>query len=599
MFSQGNTSCTSIGLTEVKDEEHASEKGNQVSNKISPEGQPSIASPQVDKGSTLNVDLFQIVSNESSLVTISSNGCHATEGFAELLEKGTALNGLKSLEVARGTKVEGSDEIEQYRNTGGGIEELGRDVCDEANCHPKRNATADHTNGNGCDLLINSLQILAETVHQLTERGDIEELELGPRDRCNQPVVKVLRCSQRTQEYPKVSEQGCKSTSNSDDSEDSQVVHSIDVLLSGLHEDGSIELFRGVVCRTKSDRVGKADLGELRGRSGVLETNAPDAILIHVVQAELNVLVSLFFHKELLNTVDGNLGFLDVSEHVTELIQRDTKKHKEGDGREGDRRLQGLVLNKGVNEEREERNEDGHGVPNSNSQCPDHESRAQRLELSLTLLINDTAKALLPSKVLDDANVLQHLVGDISTLVGGCKDSLGSDGETTSKAIVDGQKENHDDDTRDGTETHDLPEQNNGNNQLSRCRGTQEVEVSCNLGDLETVNGHEVDNGSQIGLLVVGIVLLVILDAVVGGFGVVGCSLLIVLHAQRSLDLAHETIRSLVALCGFRLVFVEQHLVLASSSLATEGFGINVANDEGSDSDTNLATNPESLVIGI
>ena len=126
-----------------------------------------------------------------------------------------------------------------------------------------------------------------------------------------------------------------------------------------------------------------------------------------------------------------------MGEHVTKLIKRDTEKHEERNGCEGNGWLQRLVLDESVNQEREEGDKDGHGVPDSNSQCPDHESRAQCLELSLTLLVDDAAKALLPGEVLDDANVLQNLVGNISTLIGGCKDSLGCDGETTSKAVVD------------------------------------------------------------------------------------------------------------------------------------------------------------------
>ena len=259
-IAQGNTSSASIGLTEVENEEHTSKEGHQVSHKISTEGQPSIAGPQVDKGSTLDVDLLKVVPDESSLVTISSDSGHAAECFAELLEQGTALDGFKSLEIARSTEVEDSDEVEQHRNTGGGEEEVGCDVRNKTNSHQKRNATADDANGDGCNLLVNSLQILAETVHQLTKRGDIKELELGSGHRCDQSVVNALGGSQRAQEYPEISEQSRKSTGNTDDSKNSQVVHGINVLVSGLQGDLSVEGFSAVVCGTHSNRISKGGL---------------------------------------------------------------------------------------------------------------------------------------------------------------------------------------------------------------------------------------------------------------------------------------------------------------------------------------------------
>ncbi|KAI6767509.1 hypothetical protein HG530_005518 [Fusarium avenaceum] len=217
---QGNTRRTRISLTEVENEEHASEESHEVSHKISPERQPSIAGPQVDEGSTLGVNLLQVVPDEPSLVAVGSNGRHAAQGFTELLEQGTTLDCFKTLQVARGSQVKGSDEVEQNRNTSGGVEELGSDVCNEANRHQKRNATADHTNRDGCNLLINSLQILAETVHQLTERRNVEELELGSCHRCYKSIMNLLGSRQRAQEDPQISKQSCKGTCNSDGSKD-------------------------------------------------------------------------------------------------------------------------------------------------------------------------------------------------------------------------------------------------------------------------------------------------------------------------------------------------------------------------------------------
>ncbi|KAI6767510.1 hypothetical protein HG530_005519 [Fusarium avenaceum] len=266
-------------------------------------------------------------------------------------------------------------------------------------------------------------------------------------------------------------------------------------------------------------------------KSSFLETDSSDTVTVHVIQSKLNILVGLFFHEELFNTVNRNLGFLDVREHVTELVQWNTKEHEEGDSCEGNGWLQRLLLNVCVDKERKERDKNGDRVPDSHSQCPDHESRAQGFELSLALLINNAAKALLPSKVLDDANILQDLVGNISG----------------------------------------------------------------DLGNFKTVDGHEVDDGSQIGLLITRIVL-VVLDGFTGRLGVVGRSLLIILlHAQGSLDLVHESILCLAIFCGLGLV-LKQHFVLACSSLATKSLGINITNNEGSDSDADLSTNPESLI---
>src|SRR6478735_1016559 len=51
-------------------------------------------------------------------------------------------------------------------------------------------------------------------------------------------------------------------------------------------------------------------------KSSVVETNSPDTVVIHIIQAKLDILVGLFLLKKLLHTIDRNLGFLDVGEHI-------------------------------------------------------------------------------------------------------------------------------------------------------------------------------------------------------------------------------------------------------------------------------------------
>ena len=143
-----------------------------------------------------------------------------------------------------------------------------------------------------------------------------------------------------------------------------------------------------------------------------------------------------------------------------------------------------------VNHEGEEGDSNWDGVPDSHGKGPDDVLAAESLKLSLSLLVNNLAETLLPCEVLDDANVLQDLVGGVNTLIGSSHDLLLSPSKSKGKANIDWKQKDHDDQTWNRTESEDLIKQNNANHQLSRSRRKQEMQISTDLGNLEGIDRH-------------------------------------------------------------------------------------------------------------
>ncbi|KAH6611447.1 hypothetical protein Trco_001467 [Trichoderma cornu-damae] len=320
----------------------------------------------------------------------------------------------------------------------------------------------------------------------------------------------------------------------------------------------------------------------------VPEADAFLAVFVHIVQPELPILLRLLLQEVLFNSVDGDLSFLDVGEHVTEEIEGNAEKHEEGNGRERDGRVQGLLLNQRVHQEGEEGDEHGNRVPDGDGEGPQEEPGAQGLELGLALLVHNLAEPPLPGKVLDDADVLEDLVCHIDALVSSSHNVLGGEVEAASQHVVDGQEEDHDDDAGDGAEAHDLPQQEDGNGQLRGGRGAQEVNVGGGFGNLEAVDRHQVDDGSQIGLFVVSSLFLAGPGGA-GGFGVI-----------RAGSLVGGSAAGLVVAARIGLGLVaEQNLVLAGGGLPAQRLGVDVADDDGTDANADLAANPEGHAIAV
>ena len=57
------------------------------------------------------------------------------------------------------------------------------------------------------NLLVDRLEVFAETVHELAERRDIKELELGAEYSIDEALVQTARRSQRAIEDPDISHQ--------------------------------------------------------------------------------------------------------------------------------------------------------------------------------------------------------------------------------------------------------------------------------------------------------------------------------------------------------------------------------------------------------
>ncbi|KJR89195.1 uncharacterized protein SPSK_05813 [Sporothrix schenckii 1099-18] len=342
----------------------------------------------------------------------------------------------------------------------------------------------------------------------------------------------------------------------------------------------------------------------------VAETN--DAFaggFVDVVQAELVELLGLLLRQKLLDTVNGDLGLLNVGNHVAELVERVPQQHEQGDGSEGDRRVQGLVLDHGVDQEAAECNQDGDRVPHSDCACPDNVTLTKGLKLGAALLVDNVAEAELPGEVLDDADILENLVGGVDALVGSGHNLLLGGVESLGEANVDRQEQRHDDEARDGTQAHDTVQQDNGDEELGRSSSNQEMQVGCDLGHLEAVNRHEVDDGTNVGLLIRLVVVFLRIVASSGrGIRVVGSrsravrnttgstALVGLLESKLALDRGHPA--GLLCAGLVRLVrLATEHGVVARGGLAAESLGVDLAHKNGANVDADLATNPEGLVV--
>src|SRR5690349_11905291 len=119
------------------------------------------------------------------------------------------------------------------------------------------------------------------------------------------------------------------------------------------------------------------------------------------------------------------------------------------------------------------------------------------LQLNITLLVNKANEPLLPSKVFNDADVGQNFVGSMNASIGSRKDEFLDLGKLACNIHIDREKDDHHADTSDTTIAEDPVKQYNCDHNLDGSVGPEEVQVSTNFADFESINGHEVDDRSS------------------------------------------------------------------------------------------------------
>ncbi len=139
------------------------------------------------------------------------------------------MDGFQPLQIARTMQIELAEEDVGERDEQTGDEESGCDNGDQDDSDHDAQGAAHNANGDRSDLLVDRLQILAEAVHHLSQRGDIEELELGTRHGLHQSIVELPRGSEGAEENPQITNESREGPRHADQSEHYEIVGGVDM----------------------------------------------------------------------------------------------------------------------------------------------------------------------------------------------------------------------------------------------------------------------------------------------------------------------------------------------------------------------------------
>ena len=226
-ISHSQTCRTCIDLADTGHDKGTGKEGNQSTNNVNTEGQPSVSSPQVDEWAAVSVDLVKIVTDEAALITVGTDRGSTGHGLAKLLVEGTALNRLETLQVSRRGDVEATDKEVQDRDEESSDKETRCDRRDQNDNRDDGEEAVDEADGNRSDFLVNGFDVLGEAVHDLAERGGVKEAELCACDTLHQLAVNTLGCADGTTEEHTLTEQSDKHVRHTEYGVDSEVVPGI------------------------------------------------------------------------------------------------------------------------------------------------------------------------------------------------------------------------------------------------------------------------------------------------------------------------------------------------------------------------------------